>query len=313
MSNWKILITDGLHPDGITILADFAQVDDRPGLHESDLLEIIADYHALIVRGQTRVTAKILNAAPNLRVVGRAGVGVNNIDLAAAQSRQVTVVNAPTAPTIAVAEHTLGLMLALVRHIPQANASVKSGLWQKQNFLGSELYAKTLGIIGMGKIGSAVAQRAAAFGMTALGHDPLIPNTEIKNSGASPVSLNELYARSDFISLHLPLTPQTRGMINGQTLGYMKRGVYLINTARGEQIDEIALLNALETGQVAGAALDVFSDEPPGLSALVAHPQVIVTPHLGAQTSESQARAAVDIAEEIIAVLDGNPVRWKIV
>jgi D-3-phosphoglycerate dehydrogenase len=313
MPDWKILITDGLHPKGIAILNDFAQVDDRPGLRGSDLLGLVADYHALIVRGQTRVTAPLLEAAANLKVVGRAGVGVDNIDLAAAQSRGVTVVNAPTATTIAVAEHTLGLMLALIRHIPQANSSMKSGLWQKKQFLGSELHGKTLGIIGMGHIGSAVAQRAAAFGMEILGHDPLLSDAEIEARGAAPVPLQELYTRADFISLHVPLTPQTRGMINGQSLGHMKRGVYLICTARGGQIDEIALLNALETGQVAGAALDVFANEPPGLSALVAHPNVVATPHLGAQTAESQARAAVDIAEEVIAALRGAPLRWKIV
>ena len=313
MPDWKILITDGLHPEGIALLREFAQVEDRPGLAGSDLLELVADSHALIVRGQTRVTAPLLEAAPNLKVVGRAGVGVDNIDLAAAQSRGVTVINTPTATTIAVAEHTLGLMLALLRHIPQANAGMKSGLWQKKQFLGSELHAKTLGIIGMGNIGSAVARRAAAFGMTILGHDPLLPEAEVEARGALPVPLKELYARADLISLHVPLTPQTRNLIDGQALGHMKRGVYLITTARGGQIDEIALLNALETGQVAGAALDVFAHEPPGLSALVAHPRVIATPHLGAQTAESQARAAVAIAEEVRAALQGNPLRWKVV
>ena len=260
-----------------------------------------------------KVTQSILEAAPKLKVVGRAGVGVDNIDLAAAQSRGVTVVNAPTATTIAVAEHTLALMLSLIRHVPRADTTMKSGLWEKKKLVGTELNSKTLGIIGMGNIGSGVAQRAAAFGMQILGYDPFLQNEKISQRRAEPVSLNDLYARSDFISLHIPLSPQTRNLINGQTIGYMKRGVYLICAARGGVIDETALLNALESGQIAGAALDVFSQEPPGLTALVAHPNVVATPHIGAQTAEAQVRAAVDISEEVLAALMGEPLRWKIV
>lgn len=313
MSDWKILITDGLKEKGQTILNASAHIEDQTGLSADELLEIIQDFDALIVRGRTKVTAAVFEAAPHLKVVGRAGVGVDNIDLAAAQSTGVTVVNAPTATTIAVAEHTLALMLSLVRHVARADATMKSGLWNKKQLVGSELHHKTLGVIGMGNIGSGVAHRAAAFGMSILGYDPFLDKKAISQRGAEPVSLNDLYARSDFISLHIPLTPKTRSMINGQTLGLMKRGAYIICAARGGVIDETALLNALESRQVAGAALDVFVAEPPGLTALVAHPNVIATPHIGAQTAEAQVRAAVDIAEEILAALKGEPLRWKIV
>jgi len=313
MNNWKILITDGLNPKGQTILNASAQTDDQTGISADQLLEAIGDYDALIVRGRTKVTPAVFEAASNLKVVGRAGVGVDNIDLAAAQSSGVTVVNAPTATSIAVAEHTLALMLSLVRHVARADSTMKSGLWEKKKLVGSELNGKVLGIIGMGNIGSGVAQRATAFGMSILGYDPFLDEAAISQRSAEPVTLNELFARSDFISLHIPLTPETRGIINGQTIGLMKRGAYLICAARGGVIDETALLNALESGQIAGAALDVFSSEPPGLTALVAHPNVVATPHIGAQTAEAQVRAAVDIAEEVLAALKDEPLRWKIV
>ena len=313
MNNWKILITDGLNAKGQMILNANAQADDQTGISADQLLEAIGDYEALIVRGRTKVTSAVFEAAPNLKVVGRAGVGVDNIDLAAAQSNGVTVVNAPTATSIAVAEHTLAMMLSLIRHVARADATMKSGLWEKKKLVGSELNGKVLGIIGMGNIGSGVAQRAAAFGMSILGYDPFLDEAAIGQRGAEPVTLNELYARSDFISLHIPLTPETRGIINGQTIGLMKRGAYLICAARGGVIDETALLNALESGQIAGAALDVFSNEPPGLTALVAHPNVVATPHIGAQTVEAQVRAAVDIAEEVLSALKDEPLRWKIV
>jgi D-3-phosphoglycerate dehydrogenase len=313
MSNWKILITDGLNEKGQAILNRNAQVEDQTGISAEELTTIIGDYDALIVRGRTKVTPIVFKAASKLKVVARAGVGVDNIDLAAAQSQGVTVVNAPIATTIAVAEHTLALMLSLIRHIPRSDATMKSGLWEKKKLVGTELYGKTLGIIGLGNIGSGVAQRAAAFGMQILGFDPFLEEDQISKRGAKPVTLNDLYTRADFISLHIPLSPQTRNLINGQTIGYMKRGMYLICAARGGVIDETALLNALESGQIAGAALDVFSTEPPGLPALVAHPRVVATPHIGAQTAEAQVRAAVDISEEVLAALEGEPLRWKIV
>ncbi len=313
MINWKILITDGLHESGQAILKEAAQVDDQTGIQADDLLEIVSGYNALIVRGRTQVTRQVLEAATNLKVVGRAGVGVDNIDLGAAQERDMIVVNSPTATTIAVAEHTLALMLALSRMVGKADAAMKAGLWLKKELRGVELSGKTLGVIGVGRIGAAVGMRAAAMGMTILGYDPLLPEEEIRQRGPSPVSLQELYAQADFITLHVPLSRETRGMLDGQALGQMKRGVRLVCAARGGVIDETALLGALESGQVAGAALDVFAKEPPGLTALVAHPNVVATPHIGAQTSEAQARAAQDIASEALSALRGEELRWRIV
>ncbi len=313
MSKYKILITDGLKENGQAILRQAAQVDDRTGIPADELIEIIADYDAMIVRSRTKVTAELTASATNLKVVGRAGVGVDNIDLAAAQSKQITVVNSPMATTLAVAEHTLALMLSLVRMVPAADAAMKTGQWTKKQLVGTELHGKTLGIIGMGRIGSEVGQRGAAFGMKIVGYDPYLDGEAISARGAAPVTLTELYQQSDFISLHIPLAPDTRNLINGQAIGHMKRGVRLICAARGGVIDETALLAALESGQIAGAGLDVFATEPPGLTALVAHPNVVATPHVGAQTAEAQARAAADIATEIVAALKGEPLRWKIV
>jgi D-3-phosphoglycerate dehydrogenase len=313
MPNWKILITDGLAESGQELLKAAAEVVDRTDISAQELLAEINEYAALIVRGRTKVTKEVIGASSNLKVVGRAGVGVDNIDLAAAQSQNITVVNAPTASTDAVAEHTLGLILSLVRHIPRADTAMKSGQWIRKELKGVELSGKTLGIIGMGRIGSAVAQRAAAFRMQIIGHDPLIDADDIRSKGADPVSLKELYSRSDFISLHLPLTPETRGMLDGQAFASMKRGVYLVCAARGSVIDELALHASLESGQVAGAALDVFSEEPPGLTALVAHPNVVATPHIGAQTVEAQEHAAEHIAKEVLAALNNEPLSSKIV
>jgi D-3-phosphoglycerate dehydrogenase len=307
-----VLITDGLEENGQAILRSSARVDDRTGLSPQELLQVIHDYDALIVRSRTKVTAEVFAAAGRLKAVGRAGVGVDNIDLEAARSHGVTVVNAPTSTSLAVAELTLGLMLSLAREIPRADAGMKQGKWLKKELAGTELYGKTLGILGVGRIGAEVAVRAAAFGMSVLGYDPLVPAEEILRRGAQPVSLDELYARSDFISLHLPLTAESRSMVGEQAFGRMKRGVYVICAARGGVIDESALLAALGSGQVAGAALDVFATEPPGATDLVSHPKVIATPHVGAQTAEAQSRAAEDIAGEVLAALKGEPLRWKV-
>ncbi|MGC8855284.1 MAG: hydroxyacid dehydrogenase [Anaerolineae bacterium] len=312
MPDFNILITDGLDPQGLAVLHSAAKVDDRSGISADDLLKVIANYDALIVRGRTKVTAALLAAAPRLKVVGRAGVGVDNIDLEAAKTHGVTVVNAPTSTTIAVAELTFGLILALAREIPRADAAMKQGQWLKKELEGVELYGKTLGIIGVGRIGMEVAKRAAIFGMHVIAYDPLVPAEEIRQRGAEPVSLQELYAWADFISLHLPLTVQTRDMIATQAFAAMKDGVRIVCAARGGIIDEAALVTALNSGKVAGAALDVFASEPPGATALVTHPKVIATPHIGAQTVESQARAAEDIAHEVLAALRGEPLRWKV-
>ena len=313
MPDWKILLTDGLAENGLSILQPEAQVDDRNGIDAQELLQVAGDYDAMIVRGRTKLTGQVFEVATRLKVVGRAGVGVDNIDLAAANSRQVTIVNAPTSTTLAVTELTVGFMFCLARHIPSADADMKKGQWTKKQLQGIELNGKTLGVVGMGNIGSQVAQRAGALGIQVLGYDPLLTAEEITQRGAQPVSLLDLYSRSDFISLHVPLTPETRDMIDAQALGRMKRGARLICAARGGVIDETALLGALESGQISGAALDVFAQEPPGLTALVAHPNVIATPHIGAQTAEARARAATDIANEVLAALQGRPLRWKVV
>ncbi len=312
MSAWKILITDGLDSNGIEMLKKSAEVIEKPGISADDLLKEVGEYDALIVRGRTKVIPAVFDAGTKLKVVGRAGVGVDNIDLAAAKSKGVTVVNSPLATTTAVAELTLSLMLGVVREVPRADASMKSDKWLKKEFMGGELCGKTLGVIGFGRIGAAVAKRAAAFEMEILAYDPLIPADEIAKRGGKPVSLDELLAKSDMITMHLPLTSDSRGMLNADTFAKMKKGVYIICAARGGVIDEAALLDAINSGKVAGAGLDVFSSEPPGLTDLVANPKVVVTPHVGAQTVEAQERAANDIAEEVLAALDDKPLRWKV-
>lgn len=311
--NWKILLSDGLSENGQSILRSEAQVDDREGISADDLLKIIKNYDALIVRSQTKVNEDVLNAAHILKVIGRAGVGVDNIDLKAARLRGITVVNAPTATTQAVAELTMTLILCLARSIPLAVASTKAGEWRKKELQGNEVSGKTLGVIGVGNIGSSVSILAGALGMKVIGFDAYLTEYEITDRGAQPVSLARLFADSDFISLHVPLTEITRLMINQHAFSQMKRGVRLVSTARGGIIDENALLNALESGIVSSAALDVYSQEPPGLTELVSHPSVITTPHIGAQTQEAQNRAAEDIAREVLAALHGEPLHWKVV
>lgn len=312
MGNLKVLLTDGLEESGQALMRQSLTVDDRTGISAEDLLLVVGDYDALIVRGRTKVNAAVFAAGKNLKVVGRAGVGVDNIDLAAAKAAGVTVVNSPLATTVAVAELTLGMMLALVREIPRADHSMKEGKWLKKEFEGSELNGKTLGIIGMGRIGASVGARSAAFGMKLVGYDPLIPADEIKSRGAEPVSLEELYRQADIITLHIPLTADSKNLLNAGSFSKMKKGVLVVCAARGGVIDEDALLAALNSGQVAGAALDVFSVEPPGLTDLVKHPKVIAIPHIGAQTMEAQGRAANDISSEILRALNHEPLRWKV-
>ncbi len=311
-SPWRVMLTEKIAENGIIILQTAAQVDDYTGIQAAELQSLIPPYDALIVRGRTSVTADLLAAAPRLKVVGRAGVGVDNVDLAAARLRGVKVVNTPTATSLTVAELTIGLMFALARAIPRADAAMKRGQWQKKTLAGIELWGKTLGVIGMGKIGTAVTQRAAALGMDVIGCDAFLSAEEILRKSGRPLSLAELYAQADFISLHIPLTPQTRNMIDRRALAQMKPGVRLISTARGGIIDEAALIESLESGQVAGAALDVFAQEPPGISPLICHPAVVATPHIGAQTREAQARAAADIAHEVLAALRDEPLRWQV-
>jgi D-3-phosphoglycerate dehydrogenase len=312
MSDFKIMITDGLDEAGKSILRSASHLDDKTGISAPDLIQAVGDYNALVVRGQTKVTAEVFEAAKKLKVVGRAGVGVDNIDLEAARKHGVIVVNAPTSTTIAVAELTFSLLLAVAREIPRADAAMKKGEWLKKELAGVELNGKTLGIIGFGRIGQEVGKRAAAFGMNVVAYDANIPEHEVKELGGEPVSLQELYNWSDFISVHTPLNIQTRDLIGPLAISQMKDGVRIVCAARGGIIDEAALLDALKSGKVAGVGLDVFGKEPPGLTELVQHPRVIATPHIGAQTAEAQVRAAEDIANEVLAALRGQSLKWKV-
>lgn len=312
MAAWKILLTDGLEEKGLALLRASAEISNQNNISADDLLKVIGEYDALIVRGRTKVTPAVFDAGKNLKVVGRSGVGVDNIDLNAAKAHGVTVVNAPIATTVSVAELTMGLMLSIIREIPRADAGLKGGKWLKKELEGVELFQKTLGVIGFGRIGVAVAVRAAAFGMKILGYDPLIPADEIAKRGGQPVSFDELLAQSDFITMHLPLTTSSKNMLNADAFAKMKPGVRIVCAARGGVIDEEALLAALESGKVAAAGLDVFTVEPQGQTALATHPRVVCTPHIGAQTIEAQSRAAEDISNEVLAALAGQPLRWKV-
>lgn len=305
---WRVLVTDGLAEEGLQVLRDQAE------LLESQTLESPIGADALIVRSRTKLNSEVLQSAgPQLKVIGRAGVGVDNIDLDAARSGGIVVVNAPQAATVAVAELTIGLMLSLARRIPAGDASMRQGRWLKKELRGTELHGKTVGIVGIGRIGAAVAERATALGMTALGNDPPIPDEEIERRGAKPTKLDQLLGRSDYVNLHLPANEDTRGMIDSEIIGKMKPGARLISAARGGIVDEAALLSALDSGHLSGAGLDVFAEEPPGDSQLVQHPNVVTTPHIGAQTVEAQSKVAVDIATEVLAALNSEPLRWRIV
>ncbi len=312
MAAWKILLTDGLDKEGQEFLKEHAQVDNIKDITPEDLLKVIGEYDAVIVRGRTKLTPEVFAAAKKLKVAGRAGVGVDNINLPAAKEHKVTVVNSPLATTVAVAELSIGLMLSLIRDIPRADAGLKQGNWLKKELRGVELYKKTLGVIGFGRIGVAVADRAKAFGMNVVAYDPLLSAEEISKRGGKPVTLDELLAQSDFITLHIPLTPESKNLLNAAAFAKMKQGVRIICAARGGVIDEAALLEALNSGKVAGAALDVFVAEPPGKIALTDHPKVVGTPHIGAETVEAQARAAMDIASEVINALKDAPLRWRV-
>jgi D-3-phosphoglycerate dehydrogenase len=265
-----------------------------------------------VVRSRTKVTEAVVEAGRQLKVIGRAGVGVDNIDVQAAVKRGIVVVNSPLAATTAVAEHTLALMLALARQIPAADASMKAGKWEKSAFMGSELNGKTLGLVGMGRIGSQVAKLAKALGMKVIGFDPYVGDETLQVRGVTPVAFGAVLEQADYLSLHLPLTTQTHGLIGQAELSLMKKGARLVCAARGGVVDELALIAALNSGHLAGAALDVFAAEPPAAGSIAEHPKVIATPHVGAQTAEAQQRAGAAIAEEVAAVLHGKEPRWKV-
>ena len=301
-----VLVADGLAGEGLALLHEQAEVVVANGLNEEQLVARMPRFDALIVRSQARVTAKVLAAGQRLRIVGRAGTGVDNIDLAEATRRGVIVVNAATANTHAAVEHTLALILSLARHVPAAHAAVQQREWERTEFVGVELRGKTLGIIGLGRIGSLVARRAQAFEMTVLAHDPFVSEDRARQVGVQLSGLEDLLRRADFVSVHAPLTSSTAGLLDADKLALLKPTARLINCARGGIVDEHALAAALKAGRLAGAAVDVFETEPPRCSPLLAAPNVVLTPHLGASTQEAQRGVALDVAEQTLAALRGE-------
>ena len=311
----KILVTDPLAPQGLEVFerAPGFKVDVRVGVKPPEIKKIIAGYHGWVLRSGTKVTADILAAAENLKVIGRAGIGVENIDVEAASKRGIVVMNTPGGNNVTTAEHTISLMLSLARHIPQAVASLKAGEWRREQFVGVELCNKTLGIIGLGNVGRIVAERALGFRMKVIAHDPFVQPESAARMGVEIVGLDEIYARADFITVHVPLTNETRGMINRKTFAKMKRGVRVINCARGGIVDENDLAEALRQGKVAGAALDVYVDEPPPRDhPLLKMEQVITTPHLGASTDEAQLNVAIAVAEQMVDFLTRGVIRYAV-
>jgi D-3-phosphoglycerate dehydrogenase len=302
----RILVADPIAEEGIQFLRSHAQVDVETKLELDQLKAIIGDYDALVVRSQTRVGAEVIESAKRLKVIGRAGVGIDNIDVEAATRNGIVVVNAPTGNIIAAAEHTIALMLALARNVPQANSHLKSGQWRRDQFVGTEIRNKTLGIIGLGNVGSEVAKRVQAFEMCVIAHDPFVSEDYAKNLKVDLVSMARLLKESDFITLHVPLTATTNKLIGGTELAQLKPTARIINCARGGVIDEEALLTAIKAGKVAGAAFDVFDHEPLIDSPLFREDKIIVTPHLGASTVEAQTSVARDVATEVMAVLHGQ-------
>lgn len=308
----RVLVADPIADEGVAYLRQFAHVDERYGLAPDALAAIVPAYDALVVRSESRVTASVLDAGTRLRVIARAGVGVDNIDVEAASRRGVVVVNSPTGNIAAAAEHTVALLLALARHIPAANASLRAGGWERSRFVGTEIRGKTLGIVGLGKVGLEVAHRAGegGLGMRLLAADPYASPDIATKHGVALVSLDELLPQVDFLTVHTSLTAATRGLIGADELARLQPGARVVNCARGGVIEESALLDALNAGTLAGAALDVFTKEPPAKGsvarALVEHPLVVATPHLGASTEEAQVNVALDVAEQIAEVLRGG-------
>jgi len=305
----KILIADPIAQEGIDLLKGHADVDVKTGMKLEELVAVVGDYDALVVRSETKVTAAVIEAGKKLQVVARAGIGVDNIDLDAATGAGIAVVNAPTGNTVAAAEHTVALMLALSRNIPAAHRSMKDGEWKRSAFMGVEVRNKTLGVIGLGRVGSEVVRRAQSFAMNLVAYDPFVAPDYAHRLGVELLSFEELLDQSDFITLHTPLTENSRNLISTKELDRMKPDARLINVARGELIDEEALLAALNDGKLGGVALDVFAKEPPGPNPLLDHPKVVITPHLGASTQEAQREVAVEAAEQVLTVLNGEPAR----
>ncbi len=298
----KVLISDALSPAAVQIFKDRGiEVDFQPALgkDKDKLAAIIGNYDGLAIRSATKVSAKILENAKNLKVIGRAGIGVDNVDVPAATARGIIVMNTPFGNSITTAEHAISLMLALARQIPEADASTRAGKWEKNKFMGVEIFAKTLGVIGCGNIGSIVAERALGLKMKVIAYDPFLSEQRAADLGVEKVELDELFKRADFITLHTPLTDKTRNIVDAAAIAKAKKGVRIINCARGGLVDEAALAEALKSGQVAGAAFDVFVEEPATQSPLFSLPNVVCTPHLGAATSEAQENVALQVAEQM--------------
>jgi D-3-phosphoglycerate dehydrogenase len=308
----RVLVTEALAPSGLEILQRCADVTLRPNPTREELLSLVGDYEALVVRSATKVTADVLCAGTRLQVVGRAGTGVDNIDLEAATRRGIIVVNAPGGNTIAVAEHTLALMLCMARHICRADSGMHAGRWEKKDLMGSELRGKVLGLVGLGRVGTAVASRAKAFEMRVLAYDPFVSLERATQMDVQMVPLDELLAQADYISLHAPATERTRGMIGARELALMKPTARLINCARGDLIVEADLVAALRAGRLAEAALDVYPDEPKVNPGLRECPGLLLTPHLGASTEEAQTEASLEVAEQVADVLCGRPPRYPV-
>lgn len=309
----RILVADPIAPEGVELLRQVGEVDVKTGMSPAELEEAVRPYHALVVRSESKVTAPVLAAATNLEVIGRAGVGVDNIDLEAATQHGVVVVNAPHGNTVAAAEHTIALLMTIARNIPQADASMREGKWSRKDYVGSEVRGKTLGVIGLGPIGSEVARRGAALEMRVVAVDPFVPDERARAIGAEPVSLETLLETADFITVHVPLTPATRNMISHEQFQRMKDGVRILNVARGGIIDEQALVDAVNEGKVRAAAIDVFTQEPINEdNPLLNNPRIICTPHLGASTAEAQERVAIDVAEQIVDIFSGKPARYAV-
>lgn len=308
----RILVADSIADEGVERLraglpGGDVEVDVRTGLGEDELTDAIPEYDALLVRSATQVPRRVIEAADRLRVIGRAGVGVDNIDVDAATDRGIVVVNAPTGNTVSAAELTVALFLALSRHVPAADASLRAGAWNRSQYLGVELRGKVAGIVGLGQVGSAVARRLIGLEMTVLAFDPFVPDDRARVLGVELLPLDEVLARADFLTLHTTLSPASPPLLGAEQFARMKPSARLINTARGGLVDETALAAALDDDRLAGAALDVFSTEPATDNPLAQHPKVVVTPHLGASTQEAQERVAVDVAAEVLQVLDGRP------
>ncbi|MEZ5331265.1 MAG: phosphoglycerate dehydrogenase [Thermoanaerobaculia bacterium] len=303
----RVLLADPLHPAARALFEEGgAEIHALTDEERERLPELIADYDALVVRSRTKVTADLLRAGRRLKVVGRAGIGVDNVDIGAATDLGILVVNAPTANLISACEHTFALMLSLARRVPAAHASLVAGTWDRKSFLGVELQGKTLGIVGFGRIGQSVAQRARAFEMGVVAHDPFLDPAVARRLEVELLELEELLSRADVVTLHTPLTEQTRNLIDAKRLSHMKEGALLVNCGRGGVVDEAALLAALEEDRLGGAALDVFAQEPPTDWTLIRHPRVVCTPHIGAQTAEAQERVATDTARMVLAALEGS-------